>query len=179
MKVCSGIVNYLPKRSVVFHGALYRFIEMRGAGTAALEAKLAQQLSRIANEPLFQVLLDVQKAYDSLDRERCLKLLRGYGLGLNLSRLLKSYWKRQRIVPKVGKCLGTEFGKGRGVTQGNPAYSMILNIVVDAVVLTVLEVVYISQEAQHGMGWAEGEINLVLYADDRRIAGWEYERAQY
>ena len=136
-------------------------------------------MAGIAHEPLFQVLLDVRKAYDSLDRERCLKLLRGYGLGLNLSRLLKSYWKRQRIAPKMGKCLGTAFGKGRGVTQGDPTYPMILNIVVDAVVWTVLEMVYIPQEAQHGMGWVEGDINLVLYADDGRIVGWEYDRAQY
>ena len=56
---------------------------------------------------------------------------------------------------------------------------MILNIVVDAVVWKVLVIVYIPQEAQHGMGWAEGEINLVLYADDGRIVGWEYDRAQY
>ena len=48
---------------------------------------------------------------------------------------------------------------------------MIFNIVVDAVVRAVLEVVCIPQEAQHGMGWAAGEINLVLCADDGRIAG--------
>ena len=56
---------------------------------------------------------------------------------------------------------------------------MIFNIVVDAVMRAVLEVVCIPQEAQHGMGWVEGEINLVLYADDGRIVGWEYDRAQY
>ena len=35
-----------------------------------LESKLAQQLSGIAHSPLFQVFLDVRKAYDSLDREQ-------------------------------------------------------------------------------------------------------------
>ena len=33
-----------------------------------LEAKLAQKLAGISNYPLFQVFLDVRKAYDSLDR---------------------------------------------------------------------------------------------------------------
>ena len=74
-----------------------------------------------------------------LDRERCLELLRGYGLGPNLGRLLENYLRRQRIVPKVGKYLGTAFGTGRGVNQGDPASPMIFNIVADAVVQTVLE----------------------------------------
>ena len=48
---------------------------------------------------------------------------------------------------------------------------MIYNIVVNAVAREVLEVVYGAQEAQNGMGWAEGYMNLVLYGDDGRIAG--------
>ena len=45
------------------------------------------------------------------------------------------------IVPKSGKCLGTAFGTGIEVTQGDPVYPMIFNIVVDTVVQAVLEVV--------------------------------------
>ena len=83
---------------------------------AIMEAKLSQHLVGLVHEPLFQVFLDVRKAYDSLDRDRCLQLLSGYGMGTNLARLLDNYWKRQRIAPKVGKCLGTLFVTGRGVT---------------------------------------------------------------
>ena len=35
--------------------------------------------------------------------------------------------------------------------------------------------VFIPQEAQHGMEWAAGERNIVLYADDGRIAGRDHE----
>ena len=45
------------------------------------------------------------------------------------------------IVPKSGKCLGTAFGTGIEVTQGNPTYPMLFNIVVDVVVQAVLEVI--------------------------------------
>ena len=83
---------------------------------AIMEAKLSQHMVGLVHEPLFQVFLDVRKAYDSLDRDRCLQLLSGYEMGTNLARLLDNYWKRQRIVPKVGKCLGASFGTGRGVT---------------------------------------------------------------
>ena len=51
---------------------------------------------------------------------------------------------------------------------------MIFNIVVDAVVIEALEVVSGPQEARHGMGWVTGEQNLVLYADDGRIAGMDH-----
>ena len=90
-------------------------------------------------EPLFQVFLGVQKAYDSLDRDWCMEILRGYGMGPNIAQLLENYWKWQRIVPKLGKCLRIAFGTGIGVTQGDPISPMIFNIVVDAVVRAVLE----------------------------------------
>ena len=102
-KVCSVVVICWLKRSVVLHNDLHGFRERRGTGTAMLEAKLAQKLAGITHEPLFQVLLDVRKAYDSLDRYQRLELLRGYGMGPKLARILDNYWKRQWIVPKVGK----------------------------------------------------------------------------
>ena len=51
---------------------------------------------------------------------------------------------------------------------------MIFNIVADAVVIAVLEVVFGPQEARHGMGWAAGERNLVFYTDVGRIAGRDH-----
>ena len=50
-------------------------------GTETLDTKLAHQLAGLAHEPMFQVFLDLQKAYDSLDRGRCMEILRGYGIG--------------------------------------------------------------------------------------------------
>ena len=104
--------------------------------------------------------------------------MRGYGLGLNLAWLLNNYWKRQRIVSKASKWLGTSFRTGRVVTQGYPSSPMILNIVVDVVVWVILDVVCSPQEAQHGMVWSVGDRNLPLYADDGRIAGWDHEWVQ-
>ena len=68
-KVCSVVVNFSLKKSVVLYGALRGFREVRGAGAATSEAKLAQKLAILAHDPLFQVFLYVYKAYDSLDRE--------------------------------------------------------------------------------------------------------------
>ena len=68
-----------------------------------MDANLVQKLVGLAHKPLFQVFLDVRKAYDSFKRYRCLELLGGYGMGPNLERLLENYWKGQRIFPEEGK----------------------------------------------------------------------------
>ena len=105
--------------------------------------------------------------------------MRGYRLGTNLARLLKNYWKRQRIVPNLGKCQGTSFETGRGVKQGDPASPIIFNNVVDAVVQVVLNVVCSTWESHNGIGWAAGDKNLVFYANDGRILGRDHEWVQY
>ena len=83
-----------------------------------MKAKLEQQLARIVHEPSFQVFIDVRKAYNSLDRGRCMEILRDYGLGPKLQRLLQRYWDGQKVVTKAGKYCERLFSTGRGVTQG-------------------------------------------------------------
>ena len=49
---------------------------------------MEQQLAGIFHDPLFQVFVDMRKSYDSLDRERCMEIIWGYGLGPNLRQLI-------------------------------------------------------------------------------------------
>ena len=67
-KVCVIVVNCRLKSSVTLYNAVHGFMTGRGTGTATLEEKLVQKLAGLAHELLFQVLLNGQKAYDSLDR---------------------------------------------------------------------------------------------------------------
>ena len=110
-----GGLNLRLKRGVDLCDSLYRFWEILGVGTATLEANLAQQLARLAHEPLFQVFLDVQRAYGCWTGGGFLEILRGVGLGTNLDRLLRHYWEKQRVVTKAGKFLGRPFGTGWGI----------------------------------------------------------------
>ena len=66
------VVDFRLKKSVVLHDALHGFRTRRGTVTETLEANLAQKLAEITHEPLFQVFIDVRKAYDYLDWEWCL-----------------------------------------------------------------------------------------------------------
>ena len=68
------------------------------------------------NDVLYVIFLDLIKAYDALDRSRCLEILEGYGVGPNARRLLTTYWRRLTMVARAGGYYGTEFKGERGVT---------------------------------------------------------------
>ena len=55
---------------------------------------------------------------------------------------------------------------------------MIFNIVVDAVLQAVPDVVCGLQEAQHDLGWAAGERKVIFYAENGRISGRDHEWVQ-
>ena len=76
------------------------FREGCGTGTATLKAKLLQQLAAIREEVLYVIFLDLTKAYDALDRSRTLEILKGYGLGERIRRLLTVYWERTTMVAR-------------------------------------------------------------------------------
>ena len=60
---------------------LHGFLAGRGTGTTATEVKLAQLLAYIEQVPLYGVFNDLQKAYDEMDKGRCLDILEAYGVG--------------------------------------------------------------------------------------------------
>ena len=68
-----------------------------------------------------QVFIFVGKAYNCLDRRRCMDILRGYSLGPNIQRLLKRYWDGQKVVPKYGKCFWEAVTYGEKSNTGGPS----------------------------------------------------------
>ncbi len=100
-----------------------------------MEVKLQQQLAWVEQEPLYQIYLDLRKAHDALDQARCLEILAGYGVvGPNLLRLQKQFWAEAKMVCCAGDSYGEPFGAFRGVTQGGPLSSLMVNVCVDCVV---------------------------------------------
>ena len=140
-KVFATMVDCRIKKSVSLHDALHGLRVFRFKRMSTLEAKLMPQLAGIAQKLLFQVFLDVQKAYNSLDRGWCMEIMWGYGMGQIMARLIAHHWENLMSVRKAKRFLGTSFVTGRGVMQGYPTSPMISNIVVDAVVRATFEVV--------------------------------------
>ena len=71
-KLVAAILNRRFTASITYHNFLHGFRAGRGTGTANLEAKLIQQLAALREDVLYMIFLDLHKAYDTLDRSRCL-----------------------------------------------------------------------------------------------------------
>ena len=168
-KVVAAILNRRFTSSITYHNALHGFMSDRGMGTATLEAKLLQQLAALREEVLYVILLDLTKAYDALDRSRCLEILEGYGVSLNARRLLKTYWRRLTMVARAGGYYGKAFKGARGVTHGNPLSPTIFNVVVDAVVQQWIDGI-VGEAEEKGETGREGRHQLaVFYANDGMV----------
>ena len=109
-RVVAAILNRRLTASITYHDFLHGFWAGRGTGTTTLEAKLLQQLLALREKVLYVTFLDLYKAYDALDRSRCLAILEGYGVGPKARKILQTYWHRLTMVARArsttGQCLG-------------------------------------------------------------------------
>ena len=80
------------------------------------------------------IFLGLHKVYDALYRSSCLEILEGYGVGPQARRFFRTYWRRLNMVARAGGYYGTALQGACGLTQGNPIFPTIFNLVVDAVV---------------------------------------------
>ena len=62
-----------------FHDALHGSVHRRGTSTAIIEAKLAQKYFHCEQMPVYGIFIDLCKAFDVVDRDRCLEILEKYG----------------------------------------------------------------------------------------------------
>ena len=69
---------------------------------------------------MYEIFLDLHKAYNALDRSRYLEILEGCGVGPQARRFLQTYWMILMVVARVGGYYGTTFEVERGVTKGDP-----------------------------------------------------------
>ena len=79
-KVVAAILNCWLTASITYHDFLHGFRAGHGTGTATLDSNLLQQLAALREEVLYVIFVDLHKAYDALDRSRCLEILEGYGV---------------------------------------------------------------------------------------------------
>ena len=111
---------------------------------------------------MYIIFLYLHKAYDSLDRSRCLDILEGYGVVPQARRLLQTYWRRLTMVARAGRYYGTAFRGANGVTQGYPLSSTIFNVVVDAV-LQHCVIVVVEGTEERGEPGQEGRHHADLF----------------
>ena len=103
-------------------------------GTTSLKAKFLQHLMARREEILYEVFLDLRKAYAALDRERCMEILVGYGVGPRIERIIRNYWYHLSMVDRAERYYRTLFKSNQGVTQGGTLSPTIFKMVADAVI---------------------------------------------
>jgi hypothetical protein len=138
-------------------------------GMATIEAKLAQQLSWVEQELLYQVFVDLRKAYNHLDRAKCIEIMTGYGVGPKLLRLQEKFWEQAEIVCRAGGSFGKPFAVFWGITQGGPLSSLMFNVCVDAVIREWL-CRTINKEAASGV-FSEACREIVAFFVDDGLVG--------
>ena len=85
---------------------------------------------------VFQIFLDLKKAYDSVNRHRVLHLLAKYNIGPNLRRYIETVWKDQQYILRQKGFYSEPVNANRGLTQGDTDSPILFNIIVDAVLRT-------------------------------------------
>ena len=90
-KAITILLNLQLMTAIKFHDVLHGFLAGYGTGNSDLKAKLIQHFIDIREAVLFEVLLDLQKGYDALDRERCLEIIAAYRVGPRMIRILQKY----------------------------------------------------------------------------------------
>ena len=88
-KVCTSIVKNRLRSTTILYDALHGLRQGGGTGTVIMESNIEQKLEGIIHEQSFRVFIDIQTAYNSLDRGICMKILRGYSLGPNIQKILQ------------------------------------------------------------------------------------------
>ena len=80
---------------------------------------------------LHSIFIDLHKSYNALDRDICMDILVGYGLGIRTLYILWAYWDRLHMAAKSWGHCRTVFQSHLRVTQGEPLSPTIFNVVVD------------------------------------------------
>ena len=74
-KAVAVILNCRFTVAITYYNFLHGFRAGRGTGTATLDLKRLQQVVALREAVLHAIFLDLHKAYDALDRSRCLDIL--------------------------------------------------------------------------------------------------------
>ena len=131
-KAIAVILNFCFTDSISYHKSLHEF--RAGSGTGTLELKILQQVTSMREEVLHVIFLYLHKAYNTLDRSRCLEILEVYVVGTRALRLFRRYCERLQMVAWEGGYYGEPLCGEIGIMQGNPLLPTIFNVVVEILV---------------------------------------------
>ena len=118
---------------------------------------------------VFWAFMDLEKAYDTIDRHGMWQMLRVYGVGGKLFKAVQSFYVESRARVRVGNDLSEWFPVNVGLRQGCMMSPWLFNVYMDGVVREVnVRVVGKGLELLSSNG-GRFEINQLLFADDTAL----------
>lgn len=170
-KLCGKIIDTRLTEGIRWHPSVHGFRRKRGTGTAILEVKLMANLMEHRGDTMFQVFLDLRKAFDKISRPRLLQLLEEYGVGATTRRLIQYYWTAQQTELRQRDFHGEVFHPESGVTQGDVLSPTLFNIAIDFVCRSL--------EAKIDTNNSTRLSSLIIfYSNDGYIGGQDFWRVQ-
>ena len=127
----------------------------------------------------FWAFMDLEKAYDRVDRGALWRMLSLFGIGGRLLSAVKSFYVDSRACVRVGNQESDSFQVRIGLRQGCVMSPWLFNLFMDGVVREVnIKVGESGLGLMEGNGGPEWKINQVLFADDTALVADTEEALQ-
>ena len=88
--------------AIGFYVILHGFRGGQGTETTSLESKILKHMMVMKEAVLYDVFLELHNVYNTLDMDRCLDILSGYGASPREILILWRYWRLLNMVENSG-----------------------------------------------------------------------------
>ena len=152
-----ALIDTRLRDSLQFHDVLHKLRSGRGTGMAIMELKLIQELASVDHGPHFMEFLDLEKAYNTVDKDHLIQTLEGYRVGPHMCGLLETFCPHKQVVPIQNGYHGPVFPSTWGTTQGSLVSLTLFNVVVDNFIQAWFAMTVEEQRVAHnGLGETVG-----------------------
>ena len=90
----TGLLNFHFTSTIQFYDFFNGFWSGCGTGTAALKTNLLQYITSMREAVIYEIFLDLQKLYNTLDRDKRLEIIAAYGVVPRELFILQTYRSR-------------------------------------------------------------------------------------
>merc|ERR1711888_425040 len=122
--------------------------------------------------------MDLEKAYDRIDRDAMWQVMRIYGIGGRVLRGIMSFYDMGRACVRVGSKVSESFEVRVGLRQGCVMSPWLFNIYMDGVVREVYSRVNGMGVKMRVHGESEWILSQLLFADDTALVAESAEQLQ-
>lgn len=136
----------------------------RSCTDACYTIKLLMEKRIEYNEEMHLCFIDLEKAYDNVNRHKLFKILPEYNISPKMIRIIQKIYENTKVSIKLGDQKSEHIQINKGVRQGCPLSCVLFNIYVDAITRE-----WIANNPR-GVDLKNGKrLETVLFADDQVI----------